>query len=122
MFIVSFGSFQNSKHTLLTLFFTNPHLSVSYFKTKTMKKKPLLLLSITFICFLIFQQLHSQSTIYGVIKNDQGKALESANVLLLKSVDSSLVKGMITDAFGKYSFEKIKAGNYLITATFSGMN
>jgi hypothetical protein len=35
----------------------------------------------------------------------------SANVLLLKSKDSSLVKGMITDSLGKYSFENISAGN-----------
>src|SRR6185437_11682878 len=43
-------------------------------------------------------------------------------ILLLKSTDSSLVKGMITDATGKYSFENIRSGHYLLSATYTGMS
>ena len=86
------------------------------------EKKLSLLLSITGFCLFSTQQLKSQSLIHGIIKDANGKLLQFANVLLLKSSDSSLVKGMISDASGKYSFENIKNGKYLVTATFTGMN
>jgi len=76
----------------------------------------------TCFCLSVTQQLRSQSVIHGVIQDGNDKFLQFANVLLLKSVDSSLVKGMITDASGKYSFENIKIGKYLVTATFTGMS
>jgi hypothetical protein len=85
-----------------------------------MRKKLTLMFSIACFCLSITQQLKSQS-IHGIIQDGNGKALQFANVLLLKSADSSLVKGMITDALGKYSFDNIKNGNYLVTATFTGM-
>ena len=87
-----------------------------------MKKIPSILLSITIFCLLSTQQLKSQSVIHGTIKDATGKLLQFANVLLLKSNDSSLVKGIISDASGKYYFENIKNGKYLVTATFIGMN
>jgi Outer membrane protein beta-barrel family/Carboxypeptidase regulatory-like domain len=87
-----------------------------------MKKKFTLLLSVMSLCLFSTQQLKSQSVIQGIIKDPDGKLLQFANVLLLKSADSSLVKGMITDASGKYSFVNIKNGNYLVTASFTGMS
>ena len=74
-------------------------------------------------CFCIFlnQKINAQSIIHGVVKTADGKPIQFANVLLLKSSDSSLVKGMITDASGKYSFENIKKGDYRINASFTGM-
>ena len=87
-----------------------------------MKKKLSLLLSICSFCLLSAQQLKSQSIIHGIIKDADGKLLQFANVLLLESSDSSLVKGTISDVSGKYSFENIKNGKYLITATFTGMS
>jgi hypothetical protein len=85
-----------------------------------MQPKPSLLLSITVFLFLSFQQIQAQS-VKGTIKDANSKPLQFANVLLLKSADSSLIKGMITDATGKYFFENIKVEKYLITATFTGM-
>ena len=86
-----------------------------------MRKKLTLLFSLACFCLCLSQQLKSQS-LHGVIQDADGKLLQFANVLLLKSPDSSLVKGMITDGAGKYSFENIKNGKYLITATFTGMS
>jgi len=85
-----------------------------------MYPKPSLLLSITVLLFFSVQQLRAQS-VQGIIKDANSKPLQFANVLLLRSADSSLIKGMITDATGKYLFENIKNGKYIITATFTGM-
>ena len=63
---------------------------------------------------LNLQQLKSQTLVHGTIKDANGKLLQFANVLLLKSTDSSLVKGIISDPSGKYSFENIKNGNTLL--------
>ncbi|HEY8690456.1 MAG TPA: carboxypeptidase-like regulatory domain-containing protein [Chitinophagaceae bacterium] len=85
-----------------------------------MHPKPSLLLSINVFLFLSFQQLQAQS-IQGIIKDANSKPLQFANVLLLRSADSSLIKGMITDATEKYFFENMKTGKYIITATFTEM-
>ena len=86
-----------------------------------MKNKLLILFLIASSCLISTKQIKSQSVIRGEIKDIDGVPLQSANVLLLKSTDSSLVTGMMSDTFGNYSFEKIKNGQYLVTATFSGM-
>nr|MBA2248975.1 TonB-dependent receptor [Chitinophagaceae bacterium] len=86
-----------------------------------MKKKITILLLMISICLIGTQQLKSQSVIQGTIETLDDKPLQFANVLLLKSADSSLVKGVISDTSGKYSFKNNQNGNYLITATFTGM-
>src|SRR5678815_497737 len=80
-----------------------------------------LLLSMCFFFLLNLQQLKSQTLIHGTIKDANDKVLQFANVLLLKSYDSGLVKGIMSDASGKFSFENVKSGSYLVTATFAGM-
>jgi outer membrane receptor protein involved in Fe transport len=86
-----------------------------------MKKKLFLLISIIIFWLLCAREVMSQSVIHGVIKDQGGRSVQYANVLLLKSVDSSLVKGTISDLSGKYSFENIKKGTYCIAASFTGM-
>ena len=54
-----------------------------------------------------------------VITGDQ-KALESATVTLLKDHDSSIVKLSVADRSGKYEFENIPTGKYLILASAVG--
>ncbi len=66
-------------------------------------------------------QLMAQSEIHGTVADAGGKPIKDASVLLLKSSDSSLVKGMVSDAAGKYTFENINKGSYLVSASFSGM-
>jgi len=76
---------------------------------------------LTFL-LLAFNRASAQTgTVQGTIKDAGGKPVQYANVLLLKSFDSSLVKGMISDSLGKYSFENIEKGKYYITASFTGM-
>jgi len=65
--------------------------------------------------------VHAQSSkIFGSISDDQGKALVSGTVSLLKAKDSSLVKTSLSDKTGQYQFINIKDGNYLVAASSVG--
>jgi outer membrane receptor protein involved in Fe transport len=64
----------------------------------------------------------SQSKIRGRVADETGKPMPSANVLLLNLKDSSLIKGMVTDAEGAYVFNKVATGRYLITSSYSGFS
>lgn len=70
----------------------------------------------------IYQTVWSQSKINGSVIDALGKPVTNANVLLLKSSDSSLVKGIITSSEGTYTFQNIANGRYFITATFTGFD
>ena len=80
----------------------------------------LLFLVIIFFLFLS-SLLKAQTVIHGIVKDTNGKTLQFANVFLLKLADSSLVKGTVSDAAGKYSFIYSKNGKYRISASFTGM-
>jgi len=81
-----------------------------------------LIRTVTLVLFLFLNRniCVAQSKIYGLIVDNNDKAIANANVLLLNSKDSALVKGMISLPSGAYYFENIKSGNYLISSTFSG--
>ncbi len=64
-------------------------------------------------------QIHAQK-ISGVVKDDQGKVLNGASVILKVLKDSSVVKLGATDATGRYIFEGVKPGRYFIYTTFIG--
>jgi len=51
--------------------------------------------------------MYSQSRVYGKIVDTTGKPISNANVLLVNSKDSVLVRGMLTNEGGTYSFENI---------------
>ncbi|MCW3110933.1 MAG: TonB-dependent receptor plug [Segetibacter sp.] len=76
--------------------------------------------SILFAVIISFQTVHAQSKIYGLVVEGNNKPLFQANVLLLRSKDSALVKGIVAEASGSFSFNNIPAGKYLITSTFVG--
>lgn len=57
----------------------------------------------------------------GQINQSGNKPAEFATVTLLKAKDSSLVKGAIADINGKYEFDQVKQGRYLIAAVAVGM-
>ena len=72
------------------------------------------------ICIFNIGYCSAQTSISGTIKDGIGKNLPDANVLLLNALDSSLVKGILSNTSGAYVFENNKNGKYLITASFTG--
>jgi outer membrane receptor protein involved in Fe transport len=80
------------------------------------------LLLLVSLCVVTSISMYSQSRVYGKIADTTGKPIINANVLLVNSKDSVLVRGTLTTQGGTYSFENINAGKYLVTATHSGIN
>ena len=58
--------------------------------------------------------------IAGLITDESQKPLQSASVSLLRAKDSSLVKIAVTNKEGKYEFENIGEGKYLLSVTSVG--
>lgn len=81
-----------------------------------MKKLIILLLS----PFLLFVGAKAQITLSGTVVDDLSQPLPGANVLLLSIKDSSLVKGGITDAEGKFWITKMGSGSYLLSISSIG--
>lgn len=80
----------------------------------------LTLLSASFFTTAGFAQENNTGKVSGQIINNNQTPSAFATVTLLKSSDSSLVKGAISDTAGKYDFEKIPFGNYLISVSAAG--
>jgi iron complex outermembrane receptor protein len=59
-------------------------------------------------------------TVSGTIKDDAGKAASASTVALLRAKDSSTVKFATTKADGRFQFDNVAAGNYLISASHVG--
>src|SRR5580704_15771859 len=55
--------------------------------------------------------------INGIVRDDQGKLLANASLILKKGKDSALVKISLSDNNGQYIFSSIPAGSYFITAS-----
>ena len=89
-------------------------------KTLIMKKSKLIVLcTIVFITAAI-QTVQAQAKISGLVTTITDKPVDGVNVLLLNSVDSTLVKGTITKSSGQFGFDNIKPGKYIINASFIG--
>src|SRR4051794_17493803 len=71
-----------------------------------------------FISINVFAQ--SKSAISGTVTAENGKSIASATVELLKAADSSLVKVGVSADNGKYSFDNINNGQYLIAVSAVG--
>lgn len=65
-------------------------------------------------------QVLTRGSINGQVATTSGKPLEFSTMMLLKATDSTLVKGAITDVSGKYVFESVGAGRYLVMAQQMG--
>ena len=61
-------------------------------------------------------QTLTRGTVNGQVGTTAGKPLEFTTMMLLKAQDSTLVKGSISDVDGKYAFENVGAGRYLVAA------
>jgi iron complex outermembrane receptor protein len=78
--------------------------------------------TLAFVCVLFSSLASAQANpkISGVVKDEQGKPLQSATVSLLREKDSSLAKAAITDAAGQYEFSISKPGRYIVSVVLVG--
>jgi iron complex outermembrane receptor protein len=75
------------------------------------------------LCVFLFVAAKSQTSsgkISVTVTNEQQTALENANLELLRTKDSGLVKVAITDKMGLAEFENIPFGNYLLRTSLIG--
>jgi hypothetical protein len=76
---------------------------------KTMKTQFLAMLLL-----VIAQQAVSQVKISGKVTAIDGSPLPFVNVLILNNVDSSFIKGAVTDELGNFSVENVQKGKYIM--------
>ncbi len=62
-------------------------------------------------------------TLFGNVKEAvTGEALMQASVRVLSAKDSTLVKGAVTNQNGRFAIENLKAGKYIVEASYVGYN
>src|SRR5678815_5346896 len=79
----------------------------------------ILISSFSTICTTSFAQMKS-GKISGVIQDENLKSIEAATSTLLKILDSSVVKITASDKSGKFEFENISQGKYLVSVSAVG--
>ena len=84
-------------------------------------KKILIGLVVMISAFRVIAQ-SSQISISGLVTDNKKNRVESATVSLLNAKDSSVIKLVISDKAGKYSFEGIAYGEYFITISSVNFN
>jgi iron complex outermembrane recepter protein len=84
-------------------------------------KKILLLAYLILLAICVFAQTPAKTgKITGLVTDTSRKAVESASVSLLRAKDSSLVKLSVTQKSGRFGFENIADGKYLLMVTAIG--
>src|SRR5712672_2202566 len=85
----------------------------------TQKKLISLFLSLFILltCRELYGQQHFQGSVTGSIMDTTGKGLPDVSIGLVRASDSSLIKGVISNAEGKYTFSNISKGSYRICAS-----
>ena len=92
------------------------------FITKPRSKMKVLNLTFTvLLCLLVTLTAQAQSKISGVVQNEDGSELSFANVILYKTMDSTMVKGEVTNESGQYDMVNIPDGEYWISVSFIGL-
>ncbi|MEJ7768395.1 MAG: outer membrane beta-barrel protein [Chitinophagaceae bacterium] len=81
---------------------------------------PGVVIMVMVICFA-GHYVNGQVRITGKVMKDGNDPLANANVLILRSKDSSLVRGTISDKNGLYTFQNVFPGQYLVSITFTGL-
>ncbi|CAN5208560.1 outer membrane beta-barrel family protein [soil metagenome] len=72
------------------------------------------------LLFLLWQNGQSQNQVSGSIQSSDGKPLPYANVMLLNSKDSLLVKGAVSAENGSFQIDNIIYGHYLTAVSMVG--
>ena len=73
-------------------------------------------IAITFIFTLLFFSVHSQNKITGVVKDEKSETIPSASIIL-KDNSEKIIAYTYSDAFGKYSLNTDKIGDFTINRT-----
>ena len=73
-----------------------------------------------FLFVQVSSALFSQSTVSGIVKDKDDAPVEFANVLLLNQPDSSLFRGSIVGADGRFLIQNIPAGKYMVKVAMTG--
>ncbi|MCG8698965.1 MAG: outer membrane beta-barrel protein [Bacteroidales bacterium] len=92
-------------------------------ENKISKKLSARFLALIFASFFLMSSMEAQDlgSVEGKVTDAETyKPIEAATVELLKTADSSLVTGLITDANGVYKFNDVPYGDYVIRASFLG--
>ncbi|MCX6311053.1 MAG: TonB-dependent receptor [Bacteroidetes bacterium] len=66
--------------------------------------------------------IRTELPLSGRVLDQNQKPVPFAIVTLLKAVDSTLVKGSITDDGGNYSFDNLTEGKYIVAVTLTGFS
>jgi len=74
-------------------------------------------LSFLFTGFLNAQNIGKLS---GVVLDSAGGSLNSATVMLLKKADSTLIEFALSENDGRFKFEKLSMGDFLLNVTYLG--
>jgi len=74
------------------------------------------------VLFASFNLQAQDGIIKGKVLDAENNPQEFVNVLLLNPADTSLIKGVVTNFEGEYTFEKLPADSYLISASMIGFN
>lgn len=77
-------------------------------------------MKLLFVPIFLLLSLISQSQITGIVQDSTGHSLSGATMSLLQQKDSSTIKLAVSEKNGSYSFGQVKAGSYLVKATFTG--
>jgi len=85
-----------------------------------MKQKLLFIAAMTMLSAMsAFAQTPSKIT--GEIKDNSGKAVNAATIMLFRAKDSVLVKTEVTNTTGVYEFRQVKPGNYFTRTSVVNM-
>ena len=64
----------------------------------------------------------AQVKLTGITRDAKGQPIESATITLLNAQDSAKVRATVTDKGGKFAFDHVPAGKYLVMASSVGFN
>lgn len=59
-------------------------------------------------------------TVSGLVSDGEGEPLISASVRLMAAKDSTVVKGVVSDIDGKFTFPNVKRGKYIVESSYVG--
>jgi outer membrane receptor protein involved in Fe transport len=90
-----------------------------YNKIKEMRKL-MTLLAVTLTLSLVSHAQLKTGKISGTVIDGNTKTIESATITLLRAKDSSVAKMSVADKTGKYSFDNVAEGSYLVSITAIG--